>query len=308
MARNRIAAVAVALVLGWAVVFPAGGAETLAQIKTAVDDLKLTGDAKAKSEGILAKAKADIDKAAKGSDRQAAVTQAAREEIAGLLDDDQRLLFETKLKALAQAGVGVDRPPAAPGARRPGVAGPIVRPLQIGPRIKQAVAGLDLSEEQSKKVDGVIANVQQKADGLRGQRPGPEMRQKVMELRDSAIGQMKAILTPDQFEKFQLAMRQSGPAGAGVAAGRPGAAIERFRDAVNDLKLTEDQKGKVDSVFADARKKFADLAPQLQKGQPTAETREKVRSVMQDLRAALTDVLTPEQMEKLRATMRQGDK
>jgi Spy/CpxP family protein refolding chaperone len=60
----------------------------------------------------------------------------------------------------------------------------------------------------------------------------------------------------------------------------------------------------VQAIFADARKKLAELGPQA--GQPTPETREKFRAAMEELRSKLTEVLTPEQQEKFRAAMQQG--
>jgi Spy/CpxP family protein refolding chaperone len=174
-------------------------------------------------------------------------------------------------------------------------------------RMKEVAATLGLSEEQSKKVDAAVADLQKKAEELRAAGAGPEMREKVMALRDEGLKQMKAILTEEQFTKFQEAMQQAPAGGAGGAAGgRVAGMVQRFQDAIKDLNLTEDQKPKVEAALADARKKFAALAPARQAGPPSPEVREKFRTAMEELRTELMGVLTPEQQEKFRASMQQG--
>jgi Spy/CpxP family protein refolding chaperone len=283
-------------------------ANPLAGLKTAIDDLKLAGETKTKVDGILAKAQTDIDQATRetAGDRRAGfrkvaeIVKSAGDQITPLLDEDQKLMLRSKLQAASAnepaAGGGGAGGPGAPGAGRGG--------QMIAQRIKDVTATLGLSDDQTTKVDAAVADLQKKAEELRAAGAGPEMREKLMALREDGMKQIKAILTEEQFTRFQEAIRQA-PAG-GPAGGRIGAMVQRFQDAIKDLNLTEDQKPKVDAALADARKKLAALAPSVQGGQPNPDVREKFRTAMEDLRTELMGVLTPEQQEKFRASVQQG--
>lgn len=267
----------------------------LAGLKNAVDELKLTGDTKAKVDEILAKAQDEAAEAVKSAsgDRRAAfrkvaeITKNTGDQIIALLDVDQKLMLRSKLQTAAPRP-GAD---AAPGAAAPGAGGPAARGAFVMQRMKDVTATLSLTDEQSKRVDDVIADLTKKLQDLRAAGPSPETREKLMTLREDAVKQLKEILTEEQFTKFQTAMQQ-GPAG-GAAGGRLAGFVQRFQDAIKDLDLSAEQKTKVETAMTDARKKFAELAPQLQGGQPTPELREKVRSAMDDLRTQLMDILTP---------------
>src|SRR5258706_1664883 len=101
----------------------ANAANPLTGLKTAVDDLKLTGDTKTKADDILAKAQQDADKANKESagDRRAGFQKIAEivkttgEQINALLDDDQKLMLRSKLQAAAKPGANEPAPCAGPG-------------------------------------------------------------------------------------------------------------------------------------------------------------------------------------------------
>ena len=274
----------------------------LARIKTIVDELKLTGDTKTKVDALLTKAQSEIADATKDAQSREPIVRNTVEQIQTALDEDQKLVFRAKLEAALRGG-GAGNDPAAPNAGgRPGAG---AGRFQIGQRLKEATANLNLSDEQSKKIDAAVADLQQKAQALIAAGPSPETREKITALREEGLSQIKAILTEEQFAKFQETIRQAGPGGPG-AGGRVGQLVQRFQDALKDLNLTEEQKPKVQALFADARKKLADLAPTVQGGQPTPETREKFRAALEELRTQLTDILTPEQLEKFRAAMQPG--
>lgn len=272
----------------------------LARLKTIIEDLKLTGDTKTKVEAVLTKAQSEIADATKDAKRAEPIVRNTVEQVQAALDEDQKLMFRAKLEAATRGAAAND--PAAPNAGgRPGAG---AGRLQIGQRLKDATANLGLSDEQSKKIDAAVTDLQKKAEALRAAGPSPETREKITALREDGLNQVKAILTEEQFAKFQEAIRQAPAAAGPGAGGRLGQLIQRFQGALKDLNLTEEQKPKVQAAFADARKKLAELAPQ--PGQPTPETREKFRAAMEELRSQLTQVLTPEQQEKFRAAMQQG--
>ena len=81
----------------------------------------------------------------------------------------------------------------------------------------------------------------------------------------------------------------AAPAAAAAPGGRN--PMAEFRDRlIQQLKLTEDQIGKVDGIFAAARPQFQALRELAEKDRPKARER-----IMLEVRARITDVLTPEQ-------------
>jgi Spy/CpxP family protein refolding chaperone len=306
MIRPILSIVAIAMLLGVPTTLQAAEKTSpVAGLKSAVDDLKLAGEAKTKADKILDDAQADVDKAIQAGDRTkvAKIVHDASDQVIALLDEDQKLMLRSKILSAGRSDPAVPENvrPGRPGAAAGGRGG-----AAVGQRIKQAVADLKLSDEQISKVDAVIADLEKKAQDLRAAGRGPEMREKIMALREDMIKQMKAILTEAQFKGFQEKMQQSPGGGAG--GGRIGAAVGRFEQAVKSLDLTDDQKPKVEKALADARKKFAELGRSVQGGQAAPDTREKFRSAMEDLRTELMAVLTPEQREKLKSEMEKGQR
>ncbi|HEY7118291.1 MAG TPA: hypothetical protein VH475_17010 [Tepidisphaeraceae bacterium] len=279
----------------------AANAISIGNLQSAVDDLKLTGDAKARVDAILAKAKEDAAGLQGNGNRRQAMAQIVRsaaEEISAALDEDQRLLFQGKLQAAARAAGAQGR--GGPAGAAGGAGGP--RFAAVADRIKEAVGSLGLSNEQRPKVDAVVADLEKKLEELRAAGPGPETRQKVVALRADALKQLRSILTDEQRAKFQEAIRQppQGAGGAAAAGPRIQAVLQNVQAKLAELNLTDDQKVKVRSAFEETRRKFQELRPQLQGGPPSPELREKIRTTLEDFRKQLDDILTPEQREKIR--------
>ncbi len=108
-------------------------------------------------------------------------------------------------------------PPA--GQRPPGMRG--------GPGIDQFSEQLNLTADQKPKVQAILDARNQKIRELRGDTSlTPEDRRvKMKALRDDETTQMKAVLTPEQFDKYQqiTQRRRPGgpPAGGPPAGGNP---------------------------------------------------------------------------------------
>src|SRR5215213_10293549 len=90
--------------------------------------------------------------------------------------------------------------------------------------------------------------------------------------------------------------RPIGSGGAGAAGG--GMIVDRAKEIVADLKLSDEQKPKVDAIFQKARKEFEELRTNLDALEPR-ERMERARDFMQTVRQQLGDVLTPEQREAM---------
>lgn len=267
---------------------PEGGGDVLGRIKLALADIKLTQEQQKKADEILAKASEELA----GGDRRAALQQVRKvvSELSAILDEDQKLLLENKVRAAMAGGAG-NQPGAPGGARFQG----------MGERIKAGTASLELSDEQKKKVDELVAEMEKKVQELRAGGVGESFREKLMALRDEGQEKIKAILSEEQFRKFTEAMQQQGGLG-GAGAGRPGAMLQNLQQAMSQLDLTEDQKTKLQAMRQDVQKKLEELRPQLQNG-PTPELREKMRGIFEEMQTQMKEILTPQQQEKLRSLM-----
>lgn len=284
------------------------GMALIGQLKSVCQELSLSGDVRTKVDAILAKATEDAEMARKDAkDERGAygkisdVMRGATVEIMRLLDDDQKLMFQSKMRAAA----AVDAT-GAPAAGDGGAAE--VRAVPIGQRIKNAVAPLKLSDEQNKKIDGVITDLEGKIAELRKGGTGvTELREKMQAMRQDLIKQMGEIFTEEQFAKFQENIKkqpQNAQGGIAGAVERLAANLQRLQDGTKQVGLSDEQKAKLDGAFDSAKEKFKELGPKLQGG-PTPELRAELGAVYQELRTQMQTILTPEQQEKFKAHMRE---
>jgi len=88
--------------------------------------------------------------------------------------------------------------------------------------------------------------------------------------------------------------------GAGGAFGRnPTQTVEALQKQVNELKLADDQKTKLDAIFKDAETQAKTLTSEVQSLQGQ-ERRDKMMAFNRDLREKVNGVLTEEQRQTLR--------
>lgn len=263
-----------------------GGGDVLGRIKAALADIKLTEDQQKKADEILAQAKEEMAGGGRGALQQVRKVVA---DLSAIMDEDQKLLLENKVRAAMAGGAG--NQPGQPGGGR-------FQPMSE--RLKAATAELGLSEEQKKKVDELIAEMEKKVQELRSG-GGDNLREKLMAMRDEGQEKMKAILSEEQFKKFTQAIQQGGPGGAGGGP-RPGMILQNLQQAMSQLDLTDEQKNKLTTVRDEIQKKMEELRPQFQNG-VTPELREKMRGIMEEMQKQLKEILTAEQQEKLRSLM-----
>jgi Spy/CpxP family protein refolding chaperone len=91
--------------------------------------------------------------------------------------------------------------------------------MRAAPTLDQLAQQLNLTDDQKAKVKPILEARDQKMHDLRGDTSlTPEDRRaKMKALRDDIITQMKAVLTPEQFEKWQkmppvgMRERRNGP-------------------------------------------------------------------------------------------------
>jgi glutathione peroxidase-family protein len=83
--------------------------------------------------------------------------------------------------------------------------------------------------------------------------------------------------------------------------------MQRFRDALAQLDLTDDQKKKTDDVLSDMTAQVKQMRQSVQAGTMSREdVRDKLATLVLDTRSKISSILTPDQQQKLRSIMQQG--
>jgi Spy/CpxP family protein refolding chaperone len=228
------------------------------------------------------------------------------------------LLAAVTTAALPLAAPAQTSPPAT----RPQAAGSPGRGMMLMQRVREDLQQLNLTEDQKGKIRDIFETfrdeMQAKRQELQGLTPA-EVQAKIQDEFRKVTGKVEDVLMPEQKEKFRKQMDElredarRGPAaagagattrpGAGGGAGGPGAGmLDRLRDGLQKLELSDEQKQKIKTVFDDMRPKFQQVREQAQGDMQAA--REKSRELVGELQNKLRTILTPEQQEKLRSIMR----
>jgi Spy/CpxP family protein refolding chaperone len=85
-------------------------------------------------------------------------------------------------------------------------------------------------------------------------------------------------------------------AGAGGQQQRPGMLIERLRESLDDLKLTDDQKQKIDTIFDKAREDMRGMMQELRQADPMSR-RERLREAITGIEDQIKATLNSEQTQ-----------
>jgi Spy/CpxP family protein refolding chaperone len=94
-----------------------------------------------------------------------------------------------------------------------------------GPTLDQLAQQLDLTDDQKAKVKPILEARDKKIGDLRGDTTlsQEDRRTKMQSIREETVAQMKAVLTPEQFDKWQKmtqhGRRPGGPPPGGEKAG-----------------------------------------------------------------------------------------
>jgi len=83
----------------------------------------------------------------------------------------------------------------------------------------------------------------------------------------------------------------------------PAFVLDRIRQAVGKLDLTDDQKTKVNAIFDQAAQKINEMYQNFQT-EPRAQRTQALRELTESVRQQLAGVLTPDQMDSLRQSLR----
>jgi Spy/CpxP family protein refolding chaperone len=211
------------------------------------------------------------------------------------------------LALMLASAVRGDEPATRPAGGRPFLTG-------LVQRIRDAVAKLDLTDEQKTKVASILDDAAQQAQSLadqlqslppgqRYQKAGPFLR-KLREDLSQALG-------TDQFKTLGQsipALREQGPdgpttRGEGTAPAGMGLRFEALKAALAKLELSDDQKQRIADLLGDMQSKAQEIRQSAADG---GDVQPKLQQLRQELRSKLLDILTPDQAQQLRDAMQQG--
>ena len=192
--------------------------------------------------------------------------------------------------------------PAAPAAPATAPAPGMVPGLMLD-RTRAAVDELKLTPEQKTKVDAIFKEARAELEGLKTQLESMDVRERMAEAREFFEGvraDLAFVLTPEQRQQMQQKLEQVRQ-NAGAAVPPPGVLAERLREALPQLKLSDEQAQRAKELFDDVRPRAEALRQQIETGD--ADARQKARELAEETRQKLREILTPQQQEQLRQMM-----
>jgi peroxiredoxin len=185
-------------------------------------------------------------------------------------------------------------------------------PGQLIDTFRNLAKDLNLSEDQKTKVEAALKTAGEEWKSLQGDLESmdpKDRRDKVRGLLEKLRTDVEASLNEEQVQALKKKMSELRPGGqrpvgeGNGPAPRPGQLFERLRENFDKLGVSEDQKKKLDSIFADAKKQIEEIRDDLMNGDEAA--RQKMGEIMGDARKEIGEVLTQEQRDKLRELMPQ---
>jgi Spy/CpxP family protein refolding chaperone len=229
---------------------------------------------------------------------------------------------------------GTDDNPRRPGGGTgPGNNSP---PVGAG-MVDRALRDLDLSDKQKAKLEDIKTAQQKKLADLaekarEGKLDGDELRKTFEKNREEMIKDIEAVLTRDQIDKFEKALKDATPPnpgdrnnpgnrpggpGGGPGGGRGGPGgfgggfgqVRGLTQALKDLDLSEKQQAKVDKIMDAQQDKMRDLTAKLRDGKlDRDEMRTAFEKVQEDLIKDIKDILTKDQADKLDKALKDAER
>lgn len=185
--------------------------------------------------------------------------------------------------------------PGEPGAMAP----------RLFERFRQTLDELKLTDQQQAKINALLDQTRARAKELQQEfeKTQPEVRHRFEQFREllqQTRRQISEQLDETQRKLFDEKLPAAPP--ASQPASQP-AFGERFREAVEKLDLTDQQKQQVRDLFAQQHQKMQELRQQARTGADQA--REQFRQLMQETREKLQSILSDQQLQQLRQSLRQ---
>jgi Spy/CpxP family protein refolding chaperone len=193
--------------------------------------------------------------------------------------------------AAVAATLTLQSPARAADASQPTPSAPSDRPAALRERMQETARELNLTPEQTAKLQSIVRERAEKLRELRQDNSlsPEEKRQKLAAARAEIVSEVKKVLTPEQFEKWKA--RQGQTAGGAI---RP---LARLQEAINDLNLTDEQKEQLKPLYQAQMEKLRDLYQDASLSM--AEKLDKLKVLRQEAAPKLMKVLTADQYAKL---------
>jgi protein CpxP len=181
-------------------------------------------------------------------------------------------------------------PARAADASQPAPPAPGDRPAALRERMQESARELNLTPEQTAKLQSIVRERAEKLRELRQDNSlsPEEKRQKLAAARAEIVSEVKKVLTPEQFEKWKA--RQGQTAGGAI---RP---LARLQEAINDLNLTDEQKEQLKPLYQAQMEKLRDLYQDTSLS--IAEKLDKLKVLRQEAAPKLKKVLSADQYAK----------
>ncbi len=171
-------------------------------------------------------------------------------------------------------------------------------------RARQLADDLKLNGDQKEKVSSIFDKAKEELKSMRDEvmemEPGPRI-EKIRGVLEGTREKVAAVLTDAQkgeFAKKMDGLRQGAQAQAGGG-------IDRLRDSLTKLDLSDEQKSKIKNMFEEVRAKAQQIREEAD-GQMD-QMREKMQPVIQETREKLQGILSKAQQQKLKELMAEHD-
>ena len=157
-------------------------------------------------------------------------------------------------------------------------------------RMQDTARELNLTPEQTAKLQTIVRERMEKMRTVRQDTSlsSEERQEKFQAGREELLAEVKKVLTPEQFEKWKA--KQGPQTGGGL---RP---MARIQEAIQDLKLTDDQMQQLTPVYLEQMEKLRDLYQD--SSLSMAQKVEKLKAASKEVAPKLKKVLDAEQYAK----------
>jgi periplasmic protein CpxP/Spy len=160
----------------------------------------------------------------------------------------------------------------------------------LGGRMQETARELNLTPEQTAKLQTIVRERMERMRALRQDTSlsSEERREKFQAGREELLAEVKKVLTPEQFDKWK--------AKQGLLSGRGMRPMERIQEAIQDLKLTDDQVQQLTPVYLEQMEKLRDLYQD--SSISMAQKLEKLKAASKEVAPKLKKVLDADQYAK----------
>ena len=121
-------------------------------------------------------------------------------------------------------------------------------------RMQETARELNLTPEQTAKLQAIVREGMEKLRDLRQDTSlsADERREKLQAGREELLAEVRKVLTPEQYEKWQAKQGLQTRGG-----GRP---MARIQEAIQELKLTDDQIQQLTPLYMEQMEKLRDMS------------------------------------------------